>query len=153
MSLEKCRECGQEISSEADKCPHCGKKPERPPIIKWMIVLIFGAFVFKIATDFNAPEPEPTPEQRAIHARHYRANLYMTALKNALREPDSVVWESVRADDNAETVCIKYRAANGFGGTNLEIIAFANGQESRSIAFWNKHCTQPLHDIRKNPLY
>ena len=30
MALTKCRECGQEISSEAVSCPHCGApKPQK----------------------------------------------------------------------------------------------------------------------------
>lgn len=27
MALEKCRECGKEVSSEARSCPHCGALP------------------------------------------------------------------------------------------------------------------------------
>lgn len=31
MSMAKCRECGKEVSSEAETCPHCGiKKPVKP---------------------------------------------------------------------------------------------------------------------------
>lgn len=26
MTLVKCKECGKEISSKAEVCPHCGKK-------------------------------------------------------------------------------------------------------------------------------
>ena len=29
MALEKCKECGKEISSQAKVCPHCGFKPYR----------------------------------------------------------------------------------------------------------------------------
>ena len=29
MSLKKCKECGQQISSEAKTCPHCGAKKRR----------------------------------------------------------------------------------------------------------------------------
>ncbi|MEN6475661.1 MAG: zinc-ribbon domain-containing protein [Syntrophaceae bacterium] len=26
MALKKCKECGNEVSTKADKCPHCGAK-------------------------------------------------------------------------------------------------------------------------------
>ena len=29
MALKKCKECGEEISSSASKCPKCGKKMHR----------------------------------------------------------------------------------------------------------------------------
>ncbi len=29
MALKTCRECGKEISSRADKCPHCGYRRSR----------------------------------------------------------------------------------------------------------------------------
>jgi hypothetical protein len=29
MALIKCRECGKEVSTEADKCPNCGARPKR----------------------------------------------------------------------------------------------------------------------------
>ncbi len=33
MALAPCRECGKEVSSEAETCPHCGiKKPVVPPM-------------------------------------------------------------------------------------------------------------------------
>lgn len=33
MALQPCRECGKEVSSEADKCPNCGM-PIRVPVVQ-----------------------------------------------------------------------------------------------------------------------
>lgn len=40
MSLKKCKECGQQISSEAEKCPHCGKPQSRSGAIIGGIVFL-----------------------------------------------------------------------------------------------------------------
>ena len=41
MALKKCRECGQQVSSSASTCPHCGA---RQPTFPWG-ALILGAIV------------------------------------------------------------------------------------------------------------
>jgi hypothetical protein len=38
MALKKCKECGQQISSEAEKCPHCGKPQSQSGTIIGVIV-------------------------------------------------------------------------------------------------------------------
>ena len=53
MALIKCKECGKEISSKADVCPHCGKKISHinfSYLIAWL-VLIF--IFYKIHSCFN----------------------------------------------------------------------------------------------------
>jgi len=40
MSLKKCKECGQQISSEAKKCPHCGKPQSQSGAIIGGVVLL-----------------------------------------------------------------------------------------------------------------
>ncbi|MEX2399854.1 MAG: zinc-ribbon domain-containing protein [Rhodothermales bacterium] len=54
MALVECRECGRDVSDEADKCPHCGAPPTtaaRMQQIAWavsmigLIILLFAIFV------------------------------------------------------------------------------------------------------------
>lgn len=44
MALINCNECGKEISTGADACPHCGyKQPKKsiwPVVFAWIFVLI-----------------------------------------------------------------------------------------------------------------
>ena len=43
MALTKCRECGQEISSEAVSCPHCGApKPQKNSRLEGSCQTILG---------------------------------------------------------------------------------------------------------------
>jgi len=50
MSLVKCRECGEQVSSGANKCPHCGcSNPglsQKANSTIWIIALVLGAIVF-----------------------------------------------------------------------------------------------------------
>lgn len=46
MALVRCKECGQQMSSSASKCPHCGKTVTQPlNVIGGIIlgVLLLGA--------------------------------------------------------------------------------------------------------------
>ena len=69
------------------------------------------------------------------------------SVKANLRNPESVKWESISANDDASVVCVQYRAQNGFGGMNREIVVYAKGKVSQSAAVWNRHCTKPLNDM------
>ncbi len=60
MALLACKDCGKEVSSNADSCPHCGA---RVPKTKWWLwmplavgaaVLIIGASIPKNQADANA---------------------------------------------------------------------------------------------------
>ncbi|WP_156648800.1 hypothetical protein [Massilia sp. Leaf139] len=64
----------------------------------------------------------------------------LTSIKSAMRDPDSLKWQDIRANDDGSVVCVVYRARNGFGGMNLEHASFAGKSISTSDASWNKHC-------------
>lgn len=90
-------------------------------------------------------------EQSAIKAkennRSAMAVLAVRAIKQNLRNPDSVKWGDVLANDDGSAVCIEYRAQNGYGGMNNEHVVFINGGLHRDGAAWNKHCAnKKLYD-------
>jgi hypothetical protein len=47
MALVKCRECGAEISSSADKCPHCGKSRSLNdnPVVRGILLLVLAVII------------------------------------------------------------------------------------------------------------
>lgn len=47
MALIKCKKCGKEISSKANKCVHCGYKKNN---YLWLIILIVSLFLLVIST-------------------------------------------------------------------------------------------------------
>src|ERR1035438_1889223 len=60
MALIKCTECGQDISTEAKMCPHCGK-PNTPIVIEqkqkgkngWKFLLALFVFIIILSLGFN----------------------------------------------------------------------------------------------------
>ena len=64
MALQKCPECGREISTKAGACPHCGNpgagvagsgQPAKPKKRRWLIkgLLIFVGFLFLMSAIGN----------------------------------------------------------------------------------------------------
>lgn len=43
MAIIKCTECGNEVSTKAETCPHCGAKNKQPSIGKKFMVWLFGS--------------------------------------------------------------------------------------------------------------
>lgn len=75
MALITCQECRKQLSDTANACPHCGapaavaKKSGGFSIVKWTIVLVFGAFVFKcVSTAGQVADASKLEEPRKIVA-------------------------------------------------------------------------------------
>ena len=47
MALITCKECGQQVSSRALKCPHCGAPASgRPPVAIGIVTALMGVLLF-----------------------------------------------------------------------------------------------------------
>lgn len=149
MALTKCKECGKEVSESAGKCPHCGAKVKKPVgpvgVIVAALVLAFVATSMINSNKAKKDREEQTPEQRAAkqadEQRFMMATVAAKKIKAALRDPDSVVWEDIYSNEGSTTICLAYRAKNGFGGMNRERIAYVKGVPSASAEIWNTNCT------------
>jgi hypothetical protein len=94
------------------------------------------------------PEPVLTAEEKAAkdrealekNARFVNTAATLRAVKNRLREPNSVEWIDISASQDGKVVCLTYRARNGFGGMNVEHAAMAKDAISNSRGAWNKSC-------------
>lgn len=70
MALTACKECGKEISTEAEACPHCGAKPKRKNKLTGIIVaVILGLWITHLYVPqlFNSADNITTvaaPEKR-----------------------------------------------------------------------------------------
>lgn len=168
MALKKCKECGSQISSKAEICPHCGYKPKRTSTLTWLITIfiIFGvylAFTGKpppsspaplsngTSAAVTKPAPTQTPEQiaqkkkedEAIHLAVAGAKL----LKKSMRNPDSFKLESALVIDKSGAVCYEYHGQNGFGGMDVghAVIAgdgkqFLTNDMDGFVSLWNREC-------------
>jgi hypothetical protein len=63
-----------------------------------------------------------------------------STITDAARNPDSVSFAYVGVNEDASLVCVRYRAQNGFGGMNVDTVAFLNGVPKQSASFWNARC-------------
>lgn len=128
-----------------------------------LVGIILSAFVGMVI--FNAvtqgeqtkrAETSKPPEQRVAEEKDrvlssQRSAVTLVALstiKKHLRNPASVQWGNVLANDDGSVVCIEYRAQNGFGGMNLSKTAIIKGVVTTTAADWNKNCAgKQLNDV------
>ena len=163
MALIKCGECGSTASTSAKACPGCGagakamrKGRSRWPTTRrgWALLGFTGLMVAGAASSMIGGSPPPqlkTAEDLASDKRNHAAYAAAAAIKRSLRETDSAIFEKVRVDDAAETVCIVYRARNGFGGMGIGHVLYHSGVPSARATDWNRRCAHKdiyeLNDI------
>lgn len=164
MAMTKCAECKKEISSAAKACPSCGAPVKKKTgmlallIAGFFLVSIFvGIFSQQSAQQNQAQiEAAKTPEQRAREQKEKKAEdmryaqtvIAGTALKQSLKDPSSLVFEKILADEDAKTICMTYRAKNSFGALNKEFMLFHNGRPSQTESAWNKRCAnKSMYDM------
>src|SRR5690606_21641937 len=113
------------------------KPSKKKSRLGWIIVGIFVFIVWAIGSNNNekapianlpksaeqiAAEAEAKAKNDAERAREEAAFQktvkVASVVKQSLRDPDSLIWESIRANDDASVICLEYRARNGFGGMN-----------------------------------
>jgi hypothetical protein len=76
MALQKCKECGKEISSDAKTCPQCGKpQPKRSPWGCAIIAVIF-LFIMISALSNQTPSTPDTPPAGSDPASATDAQIY-----------------------------------------------------------------------------
>jgi hypothetical protein len=157
MALHPCKECKQQISSDAKVCPHCGKKVGMGMGVK-MLILIGVLLLWFSSHDFNnsggtAPtQPNQTAPATSTLASQTEQDSEDTArgknaftagmlLRASMRNPESLVVEEAWSNKSGSMICIAYRAQNGFGGMNRENAFETGGMISvASPASYKKLC-------------
>lgn len=101
MALIKCKECGKEISSQAESCPNCGrKKPKSTSVLTWIIAGILVCGVISAISESGKKDEQVaaeaqakavqlaamTPEQRAAQVKH---DADMVAMKTEVEEANT----------------------------------------------------------------
>jgi hypothetical protein len=123
VSLRKCPDCGQDVSSTATACPHCGRPNRRTssPIelsgILIIAVVCAGALIWRLSSQSEAPgdaaralPPEtaiaqPTRTGTALTATvGYNRKLFLLRVQNG----DPFAWTSCQLSINARGVSSGY---------------------------------------------
>lgn len=68
MALQKCHECGKDVSDEAKSCPSCGAKVKKPLTLRGLaLVAIVGMFVYSCTSNMQRdPAPAAEPVQASV---------------------------------------------------------------------------------------
>jgi hypothetical protein len=157
MAMISCGECGASVSTEAKICPGCGasRKVFRRPAgarkpMSFMKKLgigsaaLIGLSVIQAATGGGEAVQAETPQEKQSKQRGYAAYLSAKALKASLRNPDTLDFSEILANEDGSVICMTYRAQNGFGGMNLDRIVFKGGEPSQARASWRANCTNKM---------
>lgn len=127
--MRACAECGKQVSAQAPTCPHCGAKQRKPTgligyLFTGAVVLMVGSCIYNKSTAPDAPVVAAAPVDPHAAQRMTMAIGALRVLKRTLRDPDSLAVDSVSTDSDGNSGCISYRARNGFGGMNLEVVGW-----------------------------
>ena len=66
MSLVKCKECGQGVSTKAASCPNCGAKaPKKTSLFTWLVLVLIIAGVYGASQDTETTNSHTTKNLNA----------------------------------------------------------------------------------------
>lgn len=116
--MKPCKECGKEISTKADKCPHCGVKISNHGCLLAMIVVGFSIGLFNI---LKGNDTSNTTTSESVDIRSSAISACRSFITQSLHNPNSAEFD-VTSNAYAEQISAntwkvqrKVRAENGFG--------------------------------------
>ena len=154
MAMTSCKECKNQISTEAEKCPHCGSEAPKPT--SRLKILFVGIFIFIVAravtTSIDPPVAVQKTETEIAVAAKKEADFQRVVkvaawLKQNTKNPDSFVLTYGGLTDKG-AVCIEYRGTNSFNAIVPGRYVMSSAATGDTVALWNKHCAnQPVTDL------
>jgi hypothetical protein len=146
MSLIKCHECSEEVSSKAKSCPKCGVKPKKKTsAATWIIISFVGAMAYATtqtepsATKVSAPKAGTTKQSEQVNydlpgwttsysvdemtgKRSAYAASQETQATSIMSFPyaDTRTWMGVGCDSKSEWVYLGFTAAPNLSDTIIE---------------------------------
>ena len=138
--LIQCKDCGHEVSKNAQACPGCGSDKYNAEdkgfdnAIAVVVLVFLVYFLYQCSTFFSDDTPartysELSSAEKMANDKGKAWSGARTALKNSLRDPESYEEITHRIIVNPKNqseilVYLKYRAKNGFGGFRVSEIAY-----------------------------
>lgn len=121
------------------------------PAIFILVLFCFAAWTFlgALANPFVASRSNAAndAEKAADLKRYAAATVAADTVKKSIRDPDSLVFDTLLVSDDTKAICIRFRARNGFGGMTRESIVLVNHEETTDTNAWTKHCLGKMHDL------
>ena len=118
MALINCKECGKQISSEAEKCPNCGVAGNKKIGCGTVIaVFVLGSIILgSIVSTYESTQPKPIKTAEEIRRDDLRkyfdawdgSHIALTvAIKKTLNDPDSYRHEKTIYVDNGDHLIVE----------------------------------------------
>ena len=97
MALVKCKECGQQISTDAKACPSCGKKRTSSGTMGCAVILLIClvGFIVSLFTGFGTQTDNTPPISRSPREDAARGAC-LNYLRENLHDPDSAKFGSTQ---------------------------------------------------------
>lgn len=154
MALKKCKECGNEISSDAKVCPHCGKK--QPPtkraklgcLILLMVILIpLLVVIFQSQKAPKKPTRTTTAPKPKIDLTKLKQDINVLIENGLLIRIDSqfneafinsIIWNRLdyQAKENIAITLASYCEAIGEHEKWVEIKDHRSGKKLAKYSVW-----------------
>lgn len=151
MALLKCTECQREISTKAKTCPGCGAPVPKLQNKIAGFVLLFFIVIIIIASCQDTKKPAKAPDTPESRAKAFRENQVLKIakeLKQTMHDPASLEFIKVTSNENSSTICMDYRARNGFGAMRAEQTLYLAGKPYQNEEAWNGSCiAKNRHDL------
>jgi RNA polymerase subunit RPABC4/transcription elongation factor Spt4 len=150
MALITCKDCGHQVSPNADKCPNCGARaPKKSRAGTFAVVGVALAFIIvAIGTSTPPTAAKLTPAvalQSTAQTQEDKDFQTVAAgarqIKRSLKDPAS--FELIAAgvvEGKPKAICYEYRARNSFNALVVERRVIAEKGNSSSASDWNRYC-------------
>lgn len=98
MALKKCKECGKEVSTQADTCPHCGARVKTQIGCLGSAAIIFGVImllgiIMSSTLKRETPQPPRPPTAAELEARKQAEERARKAEDQYLKTPAGKLWQ------------------------------------------------------------
>lgn len=136
MALINCKECGNQISDKADKCPNCGFKQKKPISLLVFLGILFilfafiGSYVSKPKVDSKAADniannPNTQISESSVITTSKRL------IKTTAFNEDSLKFRNITTSDTDKfglVACGEVNGENRMGGMSGYVKFISNGK-------------------------
>lgn len=138
MALQKCKECGNEISSQASSCPKCGapvKKSTKKPSGCLVLIIVLIAFIIYAKSgknnNYEATDTTQnvTQEQPAAHEKELPAESEKSPAPAQVRKN----WTSGAVKDEMTDADLPYAASVSLNGADFKFPYYVAGGSKATI--------------------
>lgn len=145
MAIVRCTECNAKVSDTAQACPKCGALNFKTGPKKSSKIVKYGGSFVAVVILISALFGTVTDRSDDAHAKAAASTI--RSIRQAARDPSSVLIDRFLISADHSVQCVQYRAKNGFGGNNREAMIITAQGTSTSATSWESYCSAGLIDV------